>query len=279
MNIEKFTQILTSGNSYISPDTRLFPSRMIPWLASFIYYSLITCVIVRDSFIARIGKYNRKRWKQSSFQIIKIIEYAGGKLSLSGLNYISEHNEPVVFVSNHMSMLDTFIIPCIILSFKELTFVVKEELLEYPVWRSVMKAVKPISVSRHNPREDLYKVLSEGEKCIKNGYSVFIFPQATRSSVFDPGSFNSLGVKLAKRAGTIVIPVALKTDFQENGRLIKDMGPVDPHKTIYVEFGKPLKVEGNGSKTHGIVVDFISTNLKKWGGTVKEVHVTGSDKF
>jgi len=269
MNVEKFSQILKSESRYISRNKWLFPIKIIPGLPSLIYYSLIMYVIIRDAFIARIGKYSRKRWNRSSFQIIKIIEYAGGKLDLSGLGYISEHKEPVVFVSNHMSMLDTFIMPTIILAFKELTFVVKEELLEYPIWRFVMKATKPIAVSRQNPREDLYKVLSEGEACLKSGNSVFIFPQSTRSSVFDPDSFNSLGVKLAKRAGVLVIPVALKTDFQENGRFIKDMGPVDPHKTIYVKFGKPLKVEGNGSKTHRMVVEFISTNLKKWGGTVK----------
>lgn len=270
MNIEKFTQILKSENCYISPEKRLFPVKKIPGLASLIYYSLLICVVVRDSFIARIGKYDRKKWNRSSFQIIKIIESAGGKLDVSGLSYISEHNEPVVFVSNHMSMLDTFIMPSIILAFKQLTFVVKEELLEYPVWRSVMKAVKPIAVSRQNPREDLCKILSEGKACLKSGNSVFIFPQATRSAVFDPGSFNSLGVKLAKRAGALVIPVALKTDFQGNGRLIKEMGLVDPHKTIYVKFGKPLNVESNGGKTHRMIVEFISTNLKKWGGTVKE---------
>ncbi|MGB5155993.1 lysophospholipid acyltransferase family protein [Desulfobacterium sp. N47] len=278
MNIEKFSQILKSESRYISRNRWLLPVKAIPGLPSLIYYSLIIFVIIRDGFIARIGKYSRKRWNRSSFQIIKIIEYAGGRFDMSGLDCISGHKEPVVFVSNHMSMLDTFIMPTIILAFKELTFVVKEELLEYPIWRFVMKATKPIAVSRQNPREDLHKVLSEGEACLKSGNSVFIFPQSTRSSVFDPGSFNSLGVKLAKRAGVFVIPVAIKTDFQKNGRLIKDMGPVDPRKTIYIKFGKPLQVEGNGSKTHKIIVDFISTNLKNWGSTVKEAPSSDSGK-
>lgn len=270
MNIINFTQILKSENCYLSADKHLLPIKNIPGLPSFIYYSLLISVIVRDSFIARIGKYSKKRWAQSSYQTIKIIESAGGKLDISGLNYIYEHNEPVVFVSNHMSMIDTLIMPTIILAFKQVAFVIKEELIKYPFWGHIMKAVNSIAVSRQNPKEDLYKVFSAGEACLKSGKSVFIFPQATRNTVFDPGSFNSLGVKLAKRAGVHVIPVALKTDFQVNGRLLKDMGAVDPHKTIYVKFGKPLKIEGNGSKTHKMVVDFISTNLKEWGGTVKE---------
>ena len=107
---------------------------------------------------------------------------------------------------------------------------------------------------------------------IRKGYSVGIFPQATRSATFNPASFNSLGVKLARRAGVPVVPVALKTDFQGNGRFIKDMGPVDPRKTIFVEFGKPLEVKGSDSETHRTILEFIVNNLKKWGGTIEEGH-------
>jgi len=230
-------------------------------------------LILRDSLMARFGKYDQERWRRSAFEIVKIIESAGGCLNVSGLTHVSENKGPVVYVSNHMSMTDTFIIPSILLSFGRLTFVVKEELLDYPVFGAIMKAIRPIAVSRKHPREDLFKVLSEGEEYIKKGYSVVIFPQATRSALFDPASFNSLGVKLARRAGVPVIPIALKTDFQGNGRIFKDMGPVYPEKIIFVEFGKPLEVKDNGSESHRIIVEFIVNNLMKWGGTVEAGYI------
>jgi len=270
MNIEKFTQILKSEDSYSSPQKKRVLAEILPGWPTFVYYAMLVDHILRDSLMARIGKYDQERWRWSSFEIVKIIESAGGKLNVSGLTHVSENKGPVVYVSNHMSMIDTFIIPSILLSFNKLTFVAKEELLDFPILGSIMKAIKPITVSRKSPREDLFKVLSEGEEYIKMGYSVVIFPQATRSAVFNPAFFNSLGVKLARRAGVPVIPVALKTDFQGNGRLIKDMGPVDPDKTIFVEFGKPLEVKGNGSETHRIIVEFIVNNLKKWSGTVED---------
>lgn len=272
MNIEKFTQILKSENCYISPQKGPVFAEMLPGGPSFVYYALLAGLIIRDSMMARIGKYDQERWRRSAFEIVKIIESAGGRLNVSGLTHVSANNGPVVYVSNHMSMIDTFIIPSLILAFNRLTFVAKDELLDYPVLGSIMKAINPITVSRKSPREDLFKVLSEGEARIKMGYSVGVFPQATRSAVFNPASFNSLGVKLARKAGVPVIPVALKTDFQGNGRFIKDMGPVDPGKTIFVEFGKPLEVKGNGSETHRIIVEFIISNLKKWGGRVESVN-------
>jgi 1-acyl-sn-glycerol-3-phosphate acyltransferase len=74
-----------------------------------------------------------------------------------------------------------------------------------------------------------------------------------------------------------VVPVALKTDFQGNGILIKDMGPVDPNKTIFVEFGRPILLEDNDFETHRKIVRFIVTNLKKWGGTVEEGYMETSE--
>ncbi|MBU0544163.1 MAG: 1-acyl-sn-glycerol-3-phosphate acyltransferase [Proteobacteria bacterium] len=257
----------------MSPEKRNFLVEKIPGWPSFVYYTLLIDLLLRDSLMARIGKYDHERWRRSAFEIIKIIESAGGRLNVSGLTHIAEYKGPLVYVSNHMSMTDTFIIPSILLAFNRLTFVVKEELLNYPVFGSIMKAINLIGVSRQNPREDLRKVLSEGEAFIKSGYSVGIFPQATRSAVFNPNFFNSLGVKLARRAGVPVVPVALKTDFQGNGTFIKDMGPVEPDKTIFVEFGVPLQLKDNDSETHRKIVRFIVNNIKKWGGIVEDENI------
>ena len=89
----------------------------------------------------------------------------------------------------------------IALAFSRITFVIKEELRHYPVVGHIMKALKLIAVSRHNPREDLKLVMREGQRFISSGGSIIIFPQATRSVEFDVEAFNSLGVKLAARAG------------------------------------------------------------------------------
>ena len=237
------------------------------------YYLKIFRVIASGAIVARMGRYDTPFWGKQSYEILQAAEACGAKIKISGCENVTRLDKPVVYVSNHMSMIDTFIIPSILLSFNRLTFVAKEELLDYPVLGSIMKAIKPITVCRKNPREDLFKVLSEGEEYIKNGYSVVIFPQATRSAVFNPAAFNSLGVKLARRAGVPVVPIALKTDFQGNGRLIKDMGPVDPDKTIFVEFGAPHEVKDNGGETHRIIVQFIVDNLKKWGGTVEAGYI------
>ena len=66
-----------------------------------------------------------------------------------------------------------------------------------------------------------------------------------------------------------MVPIALKTDFQGNGKILKDIGAVDPQKSIYLKFGEPITVEGGGQKTHQKIVRFISDNLSEWGVDVK----------
>jgi 1-acyl-sn-glycerol-3-phosphate acyltransferase len=189
-------------------------------------------------------------------------------VNISGLDALARQTGPVVFIANHMSLLETLILAGIALPFRRVTFVIKAELLHYPVIGQFMKVLNLIAVSRQNPREDLKVVLRKGSERIADGASVFIFPQATRSVEFNIQAFNTLGVKLAARAGVPIIPIAIKTDFQGNGKLIKDMGPIDPSKMLYFKFGAPIAVEGKGRDAHQYVVDFIAENLKAWGGTV-----------
>jgi 1-acyl-sn-glycerol-3-phosphate acyltransferase len=193
----------------------------------------------------------------------------GGNVNISGLENVAAHHGPVVYVGNHMSLVETLILPGIALAFGDVNFIVKEELRHYPVLSSIFTSLGMIAVSRKNPREDFKVVLREGHKFISNGGSIIIFPQATRSMEFDVEAFNTLGVKLASRAGVPVIPVAIKTDFHGNGKWIKDMGPINPQKSLYFKFGDPLPVSGNGREAHRQVVEFITQNLSAWGVKIK----------
>ena len=271
MNKDQYAQILRSELGYQTSPGRSFSAKFFPvWSLSLIYYIKLISTLTRASFSARRGTLDDARWAFHSHRVLEIVETVGGKVNISGLEALSRQPGPVVFIANHMSLLETLILAGIALPFKRVTFVIKEELRHYPVIGHFMRSLKLIAVSRQNPREDLKVVMGEGSNFISNGVSVFIFPQATRSVEFNVQAFNTLGVKLAARAGVPVIPVAIKTDFQGNGKLIKDMGLIDPGKVVYFKFGEPLAVEGKGREAHQSVVEFIAENLTAWGGTVIE---------
>jgi 1-acyl-sn-glycerol-3-phosphate acyltransferase len=127
-----------------------------------------------------------------------------------------------------------------------------------------MRSRDPIAVTRTNPRHDLKAVLEGGVDRLKQGISIIVFPQTTRTHSFDPTQFNTIGVKLAQRANVPVVPLALLSDAWGNGKYFKDFGKIDPSKKVYFAFGKPMWVQGRGTNEHQAIIQFISRKLQEW---------------
>ncbi len=264
MNSSYFHKQLVDNGSYTTPADLKRPLfyRLLGW-TSFAFYCGLFRVVFHGSRVGKSGKYTSDFWSEQSVDITSVAEYCGGRISIEGTENLKGLG-PVVYVANHMSMLETFMLPGILLAFNSLSVVVKESLLTYPVFGYIMSAVEPIAVSRKDPRQDLKTVMDKGLEYLKKGKSVLIFPQATRRFDFVKDDFNSLGVKLAKLAGVKVVPMALKTDFMRNGKWIKDFGRLDRSKPIYYAFGRPMDIVGNGKTQQEQAVEFISAKLKSW---------------
>jgi 1-acyl-sn-glycerol-3-phosphate acyltransferase len=221
-------------------------------------------IVFRTRKQARKGVYDDKAWADSSNYIFRFIEETGGIFHITGMDNIVRSPEPVLFIGNHMSTLETMILPGIISPLRRVTFVVKEGLVKHPLFKDVMLSRDPIIVGRTDPRKDLEAVMNGGMDLLSKGISIVIFPQSTRSAEFRPEDFNSLGVKLAKKALVKVVPVALKTDFWGNGRIIKELGPIDRSKHIFIKFGEPFEVKGSGKEENQKIIDFIQNSLADW---------------
>ena len=237
----------------------------------FTFYPQVFRIIWTNSRQAKKGRYGDREWVKGSLDILHIVENVGIEVEITGMANITRNPGPVVFVSNHMSTLETFVLPCIIQPVKPVAFVVKSSLLSAPVFGHVMRARDPVAIDRKNPREDLRAVLEGGSGKLRAGISVIIFPQSTRSVDFRPEEFNSLGTKLASRAGAAVVPVALKTDAWGVGKKMKDFGPVDTQKKVYFAFGEPLEIEGRGTAQHEAVIAFIKKKLEEWKSEGREL--------
>jgi 1-acyl-sn-glycerol-3-phosphate acyltransferase len=159
--------------------------------------------------------------------------------------------------------METVVLPSWILSHKPFTYVIKQSLLEVPIFKHVMSSLDPIAVTRTNPRLDLKIVLEQGVQRVGQGLSIMVFPQTTRTP-FNPEQFSTIGVKLARKAGVPIIPLALRTDAWENGKIAKDFGKIVPSRKVYFAFGEALVVTGKGSEEQQKIIDFIETNLAAW---------------
>jgi 1-acyl-sn-glycerol-3-phosphate acyltransferase len=212
------------------------------------------------------GIYDTAHWIDSSYFVFHLIEKCGGRFHITGLDNVKNCPGPVIFLSNHMSTLETMVFPGIIAPLKEVTFVVKDALVRHKIFGPVMRSRNPIVLSRSNPREDLSIVMGQGKRLLQQGTSIIIFPQSTRRVEFNPAAFNSIGTKLAAREGVPVIPVAIRTDFWENSRYFSYLGPIHRDIPVSIAFGEPIPVAGNGRDEHQQVIAFIREHLEKWKG-------------
>lgn len=251
------------GTSYRGP--RVPPSALTRLAPELVFYMRLLAGPVR--WLCRRaarGRCDEAAWVYSSAWVADIIERMGCPVDVDGMDAINAIDEPCIFVANHMSTLETFMLPGIIRPRRPVTFVVKKSLVHMPFFGPVMRSCDPIVVGRINPREDLISVLDGGVKRLAQGISLIIFPQSTRSLVFDERRFNSIAVKLARKASAPLVPLALKTDAWGQGKKIKELGPVRPNLPVRYRFGTPLRVNGTGKEEHTAICSFIAAALAEW---------------
>jgi 1-acyl-sn-glycerol-3-phosphate acyltransferase len=253
---------LFQGYSFHSPqrEPSCF-SRTFPTLSC---YAGVLVEALRLHYAARQGTCDDMAWTRGSEGIFHNLLRVGCSVHIEGLENLAAMHEPCVFIGNHMSTLDAFGLPAIIRPFMPVTPVVKRSLCTMPFFGPIMRSREPIPVDRVNPREDFKAVMEGGTKHLANGISMIVFPQSTRSTVFDPAKFNTIGIKLAKHANVPIIPMALKTDAWGQGKYTKDLGAINPALPIHFRFGKALRVQGNGKEEHASIIQFIQQSLDEW---------------
>jgi len=234
-------------------------------LPSLYFYSRFLPIVLRAGLLAKRGAYDGEKWVASSGEVVSSLENVGVRFEVTGLDHFRRLTRPCVCIANHMSMLETITLPYFMQPIHPITYVIKESLLHYPMFKYVMRSCQPVAVGRVNPRQDLKTVLDEGGQRLAAGLSIIIFPQTTRSRTFDPEQMSTIGVKLAKSAGVPVLPLALKTDAMANGSIIKDLGKIYPQRTVHYAFAPPLAISGNGRDEHQAINAFILEKLDSWG--------------
>ena len=163
-----------------------------------------------------------------------IIKTAGLTLTVVGKENIPD--EPCLFVGNHQSNFD---IPVILSNMNRPTgAVAKKEMEKIPIMSYWMSQIHCVFMDRENPREAL-KAIAEGVDSLKDGYSMLIFPEGTRSKSNNMGEFKKGSMRLAIKAGVPIVPVTLYDTYKamegNNGKIKKANAKLIIDKPIYLD--------------------------------------------
>lgn len=233
--------------------------RTIIW---FIYFWLHLLAILPPLFkVKRLARQQRVReHDELVFQIVQ--KWARSLLALAGVEVTVRGSVPedraVVFVSNHQGNFD---IP-ILLGYinKPKAFIAKIELLKMPLIRTWMKHMHCVFMDRSDVRQSL-KTISEAADYLKQGYSMVIFPEGTRSKGTGMGEFKPGSFKLALKAKAPIVPVTIRGSY----KIMEEQGFIIKPGKVEVLISEPIATEDlskeEAADLPGKVREIITRNL------------------
>ncbi len=167
----------------------------------------------------------------SALSIVSSI--AGIRLSVEGASNIPR-GESVVYIANHRSYFD------IVTTYPLLPgltgYVAKHEINKVPLLKYWMRLLHGLTFDRDDPRSGMNMILSAIDQ-IKGGYSIFIFPEGTRSKDGKLGEFKAGSVKAATRTNCRIVPVSISGTDEVFEKHVPFIQPAD----VKIKFGKPFR--------------------------------------
>ena len=177
------------------------------------------------------------------------------ELTVMGLSNI-DPDKSYIYMSNHQSNYD---IP-ILLGHLPVQFrwLAKVELFRIPLFGYAMKRAGYICIDRSN-RKSAFESLEKAAVIIRNGVSVMIFPEGTRSYDGNIGSFKKGGFVLAIESGVPILPIIIRGTFSvmsRNRLLIK------PGK-VTLEILEPVETSGFTKETKDELMEKIGIIMRE----------------
>jgi 1-acyl-sn-glycerol-3-phosphate acyltransferase len=200
-----------------------------------IVFSLLALILSLASAGGRLAHfYSAVPWAKA------ILRVCGVQVRVVGAENVESHI-PRIYLTNHQSTFDIFALLAFLpVHFK---FVVKQELMNIPVFGQAMRRAGYIGIERDDPRKAL-KSMNKAAERIRDGASVVIFPEGTRSADgriqdFRPGAFH-----LTLKSGCDIVPITINGSHR-----IMPKGSFRINRGSFaMRIGKPIQVKGYAKK-------------------------------
>ncbi len=199
---------------------------------------LTTAVLIWISYLLllvdRGGRYTDPMFRLWARAVMAI---CGVRPNAYGLTNVEPRRNYIV-VSNHLSLIDSPLLVAFLPV--SLRFLAKRELLKIPVMGGYMSRTGHVPISRGDPRETV-RSMNEAAKLIrKEGKSLLVYPEGTRSKDGVMQPFKDGAALLAIKAGLPILPVAVRG----TERILPSKGVVIRGGPAELLVGCPIETEG-----------------------------------
>lgn len=164
-----------------------------------------------------------------------------------------------IFMSSHGSAID--ILAIFVAIPQQLRFLAKKSLFYVPFLGWSMWLAGFVPVERES-KESGHLALETLERRLREGLSVLIFPEGTRSRDGKLGKFKKAGFLLAIRTGIPIVPIAI-TGARE---ILGAQGLLIRRGTAMVRLGEPIPTEGLGVQDRTQLLERVRGEIRKLRG-------------
>lgn len=189
------------------PVSRVRISTMIRTFYIFLWVVLSTLILgilaIILSFFCRTGNSVHRIariWGRGILLVSRV------RVSVKGLSQINP-SRSYIYMSNHQSNFD---IPVLLAHLPvQFRWLAKAELFKIPIFSRAMRGAGYVRIDRFN-RESAIQSIKEAAAKMKDGVSVMIFPEGTRSHDGSIRPFKKGGFVMAVDTGVPIVPVILQ---------------------------------------------------------------------
>ncbi len=180
------------------------------WVLAFPIMLVITTVVALSTILlspllpnSKLAYHPAKIWARLSCYISFV------RVKISGLEQLNPR-QSYVFALNHQSIFDIFVVygwlPYI---FK---WMMKAELRKIPLVGKACESAGHIFINRSNPMATKHS-LDKAEAQLKNGISLVVFPEGTRTKTGEMGVFKRGAFRVATDLSLPIVPVTIRGSF------------------------------------------------------------------
>ena len=199
------------------------------FLVSLPLYALIPIVAKLDQ-----KKADRMAQGAVCWALRCVFGITGSRLTVTGQELIPG-DEPVVYIGNHQSYFD------IVTTYPYVSgtvgYIAKKEINAVPLLGWWMPLLHGLTFDRDDPKSGIQMIRTAIDQ-LKAGYSMFVFPEGTRSKDGRLGEFKTGSFKLVTRTGCAIVPVAIKG----TARIFEDHIPFLKPSDVNIRFGEVIRI-------------------------------------
>jgi len=224
----------------------------------FVWSCIAIATLVLGSFVIITSPFDRKGkvihryiklWGKVALLANRV------KVKIEGTEHLKREG-PYIFMSNHQGSYDIFaLLGHLPFQFKWLA---KKELFSIPFFGWTIAAAGYISIDREGTRKTV-EAMNEAARKIREGMSLVIFPEGSRSPDGSIQPFKKGGFTLAIKSKVPIIPIAItgSREIMPKGKLTATPGE------IRIRIDHPIETQNYSLKDRKSLMEKVSKTISK----------------